>query len=283
MRFAVVIPAYNEQAFLGQMLDSLLAQTLRPQQVIIVDDSSTDNTSKIATSYAAAHNFIRTVLQQSKPLHLPGSKVVQAFNRGLRELSEPYDVILKLDADLILPTDYFEQLSEAFTSNQKIGMAGGIAQIIKNGTWVKENLADKDHIRGAFKAYRKECFEDIKGLREAMGWDTADELLARYYGWQVSVLQHLHVKHLKPTGFAYDKTARYKQGAAFYSLGYGLVITVIASVKLAALKKNLFLVRDYLTGYFRAQKERRPMLVSPEQAKWIRKYRWKIMQRKIFG
>jgi hypothetical protein len=42
-----------------------------------------------------------------------------------------------------------------------------------------------------------------------------------------------YVKHLKPTGANYNKTARYKQGKFFYTLGYGLLITAIASAKLS--------------------------------------------------
>ena len=43
-----------------------------------------------------------------------------------------------------------------FQSDDKIGMVGGFCYIEKNGNWVLENLTDKDHIRGALKAYRKE-------------------------------------------------------------------------------------------------------------------------------
>jgi hypothetical protein len=77
-------------------------------------------------------------------------------------------------------------------------MAGGFAYIEKNGEWILENLTDKDHIRGAFKAYRKACFKQMGGLKAAMGWDTVDELLSTFYGWKVTD-DTLIVKHLKPT------------------------------------------------------------------------------------
>jgi hypothetical protein len=56
----------------------------------------------------------------------------------------------------------------------------------------------------------------------------------------------LHVKHLKTTGANYNKTARYKQRRSFYTLGYGLLITAIASAKLSFMKKKPFL---FLTIY----------------------------------
>ncbi|MFT6748555.1 MAG: hypothetical protein ACJAQ1_000473, partial [Flavobacterium sp.] len=144
-----------------------------------------------------------------------------------------------------------------------------------------ENLTDKDHIRGALKAYRKECFTQIGGLKPAMGWDTVDELLCKFYNWKVVTDATLHVKHLKPTGANYNKAARYKQGEAFYSLGYGLGITTIASLKLALRKKKPLLFIDYLNGFWKAKSSRKEMLVTQEQAKFIRKYRWQKMKEKM--
>ena len=109
-----------------------------------------------------------------------------------------------------------------------------------------------------------------------------DELLCKFYGWQVKTDESLHVKHLKPTGANYNKTSRYKQGEAFYSLGYGFVITTIASLKLALRKGKPFLFIDYIKGFWRAKKAKKPFLVTKEQAQFIREYRWKKMKKKLF-
>ena len=92
----------------------------------------------------------------------------------------------------------------------------------------------------------------------------------------------MHVKHLKPTGANYNITARYKQGEAFYSLGYGFWITAIASAKLALMKKKPLLFLDYIKGFRKAKYAKKSLLVTQEQAKFIRKYRWKKMKEKIF-
>ena len=160
-------------------------------------------------------------------------------------------------------------------------MAGGFAYIEKNGEFILENLTDKDHIRGAFKAYRKETFKQIGGLRAAMGWDTVDELLCKFYNWKVVTDSSLKVKHLKPTGANYNKTARYKQGEAYYTLGYGFLITAIASAKLALMKKKPLLFFDYINGFWLAKKSNKTMLVTPDQGKFIRNYRLKKMKEKI--
>jgi glycosyltransferase involved in cell wall biosynthesis len=260
----------------------LISQTVLPKKVVVVNDNSTDKTAEIVTAFAKENPFITLVNKTSSAIHLPGSKVIQAFHKGFETLDEDYDVIVKLDADLILPNNYFETILNIFEKDATIGMAGGFAYIEKNGEWILENLTDKDHIRGAFKAYRKACFQQIGNLKPAMGWDTVDELLSKFYGWKVVTDASLIVKHLKPTGANYNKTARYKQGEAFYTLGYGFLITSIASAKLAMMKKKPFLFLDYIKGFWKAKAAKTPLLVTAEQAKFIRKYRLKKMKEKLF-
>lgn len=283
MRYHVVIPAFNEEALIEKTLQSLANQTLLPRAVIVVDDNSTDSTYQIVQQFVKSHHNYQLVSNVSSGKHLPGSKVVNAFYCGFKHLPPEYDFVVKLDADLILPKNYFEKIAQTFQSDPTIGMVGGEAYIQTDNGWQLENLTDRDHIRGAFKSYRKTCFEQIDGLRPAMGWDTVDELLAKFYGWRVVVLPELKVKHLKPTGAVYDRSARYKQGAAFYRLGYGFWITFLASIKLALKKRKPFLFVDYIRGFFKAKAENREMLVTPAQAKFIKQYRWQRIKAKLFG
>ncbi len=283
MNYIIIIPAYNEEAFIGLTLQSVIEQTILPKKVIVVNDNSTDKTAEIVLEFAQKNPFISLVNKTSEAIHLPGSKVIQAFQKGLDSLNEDFDIIVKLDGDLILPPNYFETIIKYFKFDCSIGMAGGFAYIEKNGEWILENLTDKDHIRGAFKAYRKETFFQIGGLKPAMGWDTVDELLCKFYNWKVITDSTLKVKHLKPTGANYNKAARYKQGESFYTLGYGFFITAIASAKLALRKKKPILFFDYLRGFFRAKFSKTPLLVNAEQAKFFQKYRWKKMKKKIFS
>lgn len=282
LEYYIVIPAHNEEAYIQKTLDSLISQTHLPKKLIIVNDNSTDRTAEISQGYVNKYPWIELINRHSSQLHLPGKKVIQAFNNGLEYLDDHYDFIVKLDADLILPSNYFEEIAIAFTKDSSLGMAGGYAYIEKKGKWIIENLTDKDHVRGVFKAYRKACFKQIGGLKPEMGWDTVDELLCHFYGWKIITLPHLEVKHLKPTGSTYDKTARFNQGQSFYTLHYGFVITLIAALKLASKKKKPYLFIDYMRGYWKAKNENRPFLVTPEQGKFIRNYRWKKIKPKIF-
>lgn len=282
MNYYIVIPAYNEEAFISLTLQSLISQTVLPKKVVVVNDNSTDKTAEIVLAFAKENPFITLVNKTSSAIHLPGSKVIQAFHKGFETLDNEYDIIVKLDGDLILPNNYFETILNIFKSDSKIGMAGGFAYVEKNGEWILENLTDKDHIRGAFKAYRKECFLQIGNLKPAMGWDTVDELLSKFYGWKVVTDASLIIKHLKPTGANYNKAARYKQGESFYTLGYGFFITCISSAKLAMMKKKPLLFLDYIQGFWKAKAAKTPLLVTKEQAQFIRKYRLQKMKAKVF-
>ena len=283
MKYYIIIPAHNEADFIELTLKSIASQTLLPSKVVVVNDNSTDATASIVTEFIKAHDYISLVNKTSEAIHLPGSKVIQAFHKGFETIDTDFDVIVKLDADLILPDNYFETISSHFKRDDTIGMVGGFAYVEKNGQWILENLTDKDHIRGAFKAYRKECFLQIGNLKPAMGWDTVDELLCKFYGWKVVTDQSLKVKHLKPTGANYNKTARYKQGEAFYTLGYGFFITAIASAKLAMMKRKPLLFFDYIQGFWKAKLDKKPLLVTEEQALFIKNYRLKKMKEKLFN
>lgn len=282
MKYYIVIPTYNEEAFIALTLQSLISQTVLPTKIVVVNDNSTDKTAEIVEAFAKDNPYITLVNKTSEAVHLPGSKVIQAFQKGFETLDENYDILVKIDADLIFPNHYFETIIRHFQSDDQIGMVGGFCYIEKNGEFVLENLTDKDHIRGALKAYRKAAFQQIGGLKPAMGWDTVDELLCKFHHWRVVTDQSLHVKHLKPTGANYNKAARYKQGESFYTLGYGFFITMISSIKLAMMKKSPLLFFDYIQGFLKAKKNKTPLLVTAEQAQFIRNYRLQKMKAKLF-
>lgn len=281
MNFYIIIPAHNEQNTIGLTLNSLVNQTLLPKRIVVVNDNSTDNTQNNIEAYTSKYSWIDLVNLKSSNEHLPGSKIINAFYKGYETLDSNYDVICKLDADLMFPKNYIEQIANHFKDNKKLGMAAGFCYIEKNGDWVLENLTRKDHIRGALKAYRKACFLEIGKLKPSMGWDTIDELLAKFYNWDLLTDESLQVKHLKPTGASYHKASKHLQGEAMYKMRYGLMITLISALKLAYKKGRFSLFIDYMSGYFKAKKNGIDYLVSEEQGAFIRGLRWKGMFRKF--
>jgi glycosyltransferase involved in cell wall biosynthesis len=249
---------------------------------MVVDDNSTDGTAAIIKQFEEKYDNISYIKKESEQVHLPGSKIVQAFNFGLNALTVEYEILCKFDADLIFPANYLELLVSIFKADSNVGMAGGFCHILNDEKWILENLTNKDHIRGALKAYRRACFEQINGLKPAMGWDTIDELLAQYHGWTIKTDESLAVKHLKPTGKTYSAKSRLKQGEAFYGMRYGLRLTLIASAKLALRKRDFVYFKNCLNGYFSAKKHNKPFLVNEKEGHFIRELRWKNIKKKLF-
>ncbi|WP_460218220.1 glycosyltransferase family 2 protein [Psychroserpens sp. MEBiC05023] len=281
MNFYIIIPAHNEDTVIGKTLDSLIQQSLPAKQIVIVNDNSTDNTATILEDYALKFPTISIVNTTSSNQHLPGSKIINAFYKGYETLDNHYDVICKFDADLIFPKNYLEQLALHFNNNETLGMVAGFCYIKKNKDWVLENLTRKDHIRGALKAYRKQCFLDIGKLKPSMGWDTVDELLAKYNNWEILTDASLQVKHLKPTGQSYNTASKYLQGEAMYKMRYGFIITLISAAKLAYRKKSILLFKNYMLGFFRGKLQNQEQLVTKKQGQFIRRLRWKGMLEKL--
>lgn len=283
MEYYIIIPAHNEEAFLTKTLQSVLQQTKQPKKVVIVNDNSTDRTEKIIDRFVKESVIFNKLNISSSNEHMPGSKVVNAFNMGLDLLDDDYDFIVKLDADVILPLDYFEKIAAAFKNDTQLGIAGGfVYEENTKGEWKLNHPMNKNHVRGAFKAYTKRCFEAMGGLKNAMGWDTTDELLAQYHGFGINTLDTLKVKHLRPTGNAYNKKAKLLQGKAMYSMDYGFWLTLIASFKMAVKQRKLIALYHNMKGYNNAKKEKSTIMVSEDEGKFIRKLRWQGIKEKLF-
>ena len=281
MRISIIIPAHNEEKYLAQCLDSFIAQTQQPKELIVVDDNSSDKTFKIASKFSKEHPWIKVFQRKSSDEHIPGKKVVDTFNYGLKKASE-YDLIGKFDADIILPPNYFEQMRNHFQSNWKLGMCAGLLYIEKKGEWIYENIANKSHVRGPIKLYHKACFNKIGGLRPATGWDTVDTLLAKYYDFETLTDPDLMVKHLRHLGQDYKTKNYYAKGEALYKMRYDIVLAKLAALKMAWSMKSPRMYIQMVFGYLGASLQNQPHFVNKEEGRFIRQLRWKGIWRKLF-
>ena len=96
MNYYIVIPAHNEEAFIQRTLASIVAQTLLPKKVVVVNDASSDGTETIIDNFTKQYDFITKVNTNSTDEHLPGSKVINAFYKGFETLDSDFDIIVKL-------------------------------------------------------------------------------------------------------------------------------------------------------------------------------------------
>ena len=92
---SVIIPVYNVEDFIDECLQSIVAQTLQPREVLIVNDGTPDNSREICKRYAEKHDWITIIDQENKGLS-------EARNTGLDHASGRYIVFLDSD-DYIAP------------------------------------------------------------------------------------------------------------------------------------------------------------------------------------
>lgn len=277
LKYSIVIPARNEEKHIGNAMDSIIRQTMPPAEVIVVNDNSTDNTLSILERYADEFPFIKVVSTGEKTdAHEPGSKIINAFYKGFAKLTSEWDIISKLDADVVLPENYFETISDAFQNDPQTGIAGGIIVVQNEGEWVRE-VRYKDKVRGAIKSYSKECFEKIGGLKRSIGWDTVDGILANYHGFRNTVIPELEVKLQRPTAKKYQKILGQKTGQAYYRMRYGIPISFVSAAKASNRRKSISLFIDISRGYLTSALKSDKRIVSKEEGKYIRKYRWRGM------
>ncbi|MDG1572064.1 glycosyltransferase family A protein [Robiginitalea sp. M366] len=280
-RLVVIIPAHNEAETLSACLESFARQSRQPDQLVVVDDHSSDRTGAIAQAFAETHPWAEVTRNTSSPEHQPGAKVVRSFRHGMQQIKEPFDFIGKFDADIVLPPDYFENVLKAFAEEPELGMCAGQLYIPSASGWVYEAIASRDHIRGPVKCYRASCFEAIGGLRPFMGWDTADVILARFYGFRTRTLPELRVHHLRPTGGAYSKSHARRQGEAFYQLRYDLLLALLASAKMAWQRRNPLLILHHLSGFLKAMFRGGERLLSRKEGRFARQWRWRGVRSRL--
>lgn len=101
MRLSLIIPAYNEERYIGACLESVIHQTSPPDEVIVVENASTDRTAQIAAAFP-----VRVIREDRKGL-------IHARNRGFDEAKG--DILARTDADAVLPARWIETLRRHFS------------------------------------------------------------------------------------------------------------------------------------------------------------------------
>ena len=215
MKYVLVTPARNEEAFIEKTLSSMLRQTLPPERWIIVDDGSTDRTAEIVKSYQKRVSWIE-LLQRPLRLERSFAGKVYAFNEGLdRVASLSFDVIGNLDGDLSFDPEYLEFLMRKFSEDPKLGVAG--TPFTEDGyDSAKDSFEGENHVAGGCQLFRRQCYEDVGGYipNPAGGVDWIAVTTARMKGWKTKSFPEKRFHHYRTLG-----TAERSRAAASFSYG----------------------------------------------------------------
>ncbi len=220
--YVLITPVRNEESTIGITLESVVRQTIRPVEWVVVSDESTDRTDEIVRDYAAKYPFIHLLRLTRRP-HRSFSSVVFATEAGIDALSyKDYDFIGFLDADIRFAETYYAEILEKFAGDIKLGLAGGLVVDCVGGRRVvnKQSLRD---VAGAVQFFRRTCFDSLGGLIAIPegGWDAITCVQTRMHGFSAQTFPEIQVDHLKPRNAAEGNIARrlFQFGVRDYALG----------------------------------------------------------------
>ena len=222
MKYVLITPARNEEAFIEKTLDSVIRQTRLPERWVIVDDGSTDRTAEIVEKYAKGNPWIELVRRAQRPDRNFAGKA-HAFNAGFERVrSLDFDVIGNLDADISFEPDYFEFLLGKFTEFPGLGVTGTTMREANHDA-LKNTFYHFRDVFGACQLFRRECFQQVGGYTPIQwgGIDWIAVRTARLKGWETRSFPDKIFFHHRPMGATESNVfkARFDYGRKDYFLG----------------------------------------------------------------
>jgi poly-beta-1,6-N-acetyl-D-glucosamine synthase len=273
-RLLVITPAHDEAAHLERVARAVAAQTRPPDEWIVIDDASTDETPRILAELAREIPFLRVVTRPPRAAGggdaLGRALEVKAFNQGLAAATIVPDVVGKLDGDIELPPRFFADLLAAFAADPELGVAGGrLVEHREAGPWMIP--IPERHVHGAVKFFTAACFAAVGGLEERLGWDTIDETRARMLGYRTRSLPGLVAVHHRPYGSAQGVLrGRARHGECAWILHHTPWWMLLKAGRLALSRPRGLAGAAYAWGYLRAALRRTPRVEHPGYGRFVR-------------
>ena len=253
--YALVTPARNEATNLRRLSDCVIRQTHLPSAWLIVDNGSGDDTADVANQLAEGHDWVRLIEAPGEESQERGAPVVRAVLAGLAALEPWPDIVVKLDADVSFEPDHFERLIAEFRTDPELGIASGLCLEEEEGRW-KPRYSTRSHVRGAVRAYRRRCLEDVMPLEQRMGWDGIDELKAAVHGWKTATIPDIEFFHHRRVGQRERSSQMWlRQGEMAHYMGYRPSYLALRALYRALSDPAALMM---VVGYVRAALRREP-------------------------
>ena len=177
----VLMPAYNAERFVGAAIDSVLAQTVRDLELLVIDDGSKDATLAVAQDYARRDPRVRIATQ-------PNAGIAHTLNRGLEMLAASEWVFLMHADDEMMP-NRLERQSAFIAANPDLAVASSLVHYINDAgatighgrsPFTDRAAVDRAAARGEMIAFnhpacalRRAAVQEVGGYRQAF-WPAED-------------------------------------------------------------------------------------------------------------
>lgn len=171
MKLSIIIPVYNVEKYIIECIDSVLFQTYKDWELILVDDGSTDNSGKICDEYALKDNRIKVI-------HKENGGLSSARNAGLDIVKGEYITFIDSD-DVLLNDDIFDKIIDIFNNDNSIDIVQ--YDVIHKWKSTEEHqreypfktycnkqdilegyLTENIHVSCCDKVFKTEIFKDIR-------------------------------------------------------------------------------------------------------------------------
>jgi glycosyltransferase involved in cell wall biosynthesis len=237
----VVVAVRNEERSIGRVLHALDDQSLRPVEVAVVNDGSTDQTLAVLKAISAEVHFKTTVV--TLPYHsksLVGRpELARVFNSGLkilRERSPPVDYVMILGGDHALPPYYVKRIIGRMEEDERLAVASG---------WITNEPFWENAPRGSSMIVRGQFWERAGKLLFPVnyGWESWVYLKAMQMGYHTRSFKDIPTSISRKTNL----TKGVLYGRAMYALGYDWIYAVGRSFLVA--RKSPRASFQMLAGY----------------------------------
>lgn len=242
MEYGVVIPARNEAWVIGYTIKSLLRQKIKPKIVVVVDDSSEDNTARIAEREGA---YVVRIERKSKVSATGTPYLAFVINQGLQVLKNlDLDFVMISSAESIYPKDYVYRIVKNMVRDHVV-VASGIA--------VGEKTLGILSVRGSGRLINAKWFHGI-GFQYPIhyGYETWLLLKALASGFKVSIYNDIKFYLLRKTSMNPRKA--YLYGKAMKALDYPKLYA-IARIAKTLLHRGSNEAKYMILGYFSKTKK----------------------------
>ncbi len=149
MKISVIVPAYNSEKWIRRCLESVLAQSYRNLEILVVDDGSTDKTFGIARSIAGTDGRVKCFRQGNRG-------VASARNKGLLHASG--DIITFVDADDYVEPHMYERLVSAMVEKQADIVECACQHVDEEGRLLRDS-ARKSVVLSGKRSCAKNCLQ----------------------------------------------------------------------------------------------------------------------------
>lgn len=236
--YTVIIPCKDGEATIEETLQSLFDQSIRAQEIIVLDDASRDRTSEILRKYPQVH-AIR--LEHNLPRNW--TRVAMLFALGVKHMSRPADYVMISGDDCLYTKTYVEQLLSEFAKDPSL--------LVCSGSHVRQKIVDEAAPHGAGRIFRYRFLRDLLPWPETAAWESWVLFRALQVGGKTRRVATVSYRHLKP----YSSGSVRMFGHGMYELGYPFLFVIGRFAKSVLFERRklqqLQMIRGYLEYKFR--------------------------------